>query len=263
MPPLDGPLMLAFVLAAAALLASRLRPARPGLLREPLSWITLGLVAFLAVTVWSYARLNRFNVADDAYISFQYAKNWISGHGLVFNPGERVEGYTNFLWVALVAPLWPLSGHDPELMTRAAVGLAAGLAALGLALVVLIGHRALRSRSAAALAVLLVVFDDSTLSYAATFALENHLLIVITLAGLALLLYRPRYWEWGLGASFALAGMTRPDALLWAATFFAVYAAPLFLRRGPREDSVDQAALVRVGIAFVGLFGTYFVLRAW
>jgi hypothetical protein len=29
---------------------------------------------------------------DDAYISLRYARNLIDAHGLVFNPGERVEG---------------------------------------------------------------------------------------------------------------------------------------------------------------------------
>jgi len=45
----------------------------------------------------------RFALIDDAYISFRYARNLLEGHGLVFNPGERVEGYTNFLWVMLLA----------------------------------------------------------------------------------------------------------------------------------------------------------------
>lgn len=40
---------------------------------------------------------------DDAFISFRYARNLVEGHGLVFNPGERVEGYTNFLWTVLLA----------------------------------------------------------------------------------------------------------------------------------------------------------------
>lgn len=42
-------------------------------------------------------------VQDDAYISFRYARNLVEGHGLVFNPGERVEGYTNFLWTLMMA----------------------------------------------------------------------------------------------------------------------------------------------------------------
>ena len=36
---------------------------------------------------------------DDAYISYRYARHALEGAGLVFNSGERVEGYTNFLWV--------------------------------------------------------------------------------------------------------------------------------------------------------------------
>jgi hypothetical protein len=43
-------------------------------------------------------------VKDDAYISFRYAHNLVTGNGLVFNHGERVEGFTNFLWVFVIAP---------------------------------------------------------------------------------------------------------------------------------------------------------------
>jgi arabinofuranosyltransferase len=42
---------------------------------------------------------------DDAYIGFGYVDNLVSGHGLVFNPGERVEGVTNMGWLLLLAPL--------------------------------------------------------------------------------------------------------------------------------------------------------------
>ena len=35
---------------------------------------------------------------DDAYISYRYAANYLDGHGLVYNIGERVEGFTNFGW---------------------------------------------------------------------------------------------------------------------------------------------------------------------
>ena len=33
---------------------------------------------------------------------------------LVFNPGEYVEGYTNFLWVLELAVIWRLFGIRPE-----------------------------------------------------------------------------------------------------------------------------------------------------
>jgi arabinofuranosyltransferase len=43
---------------------------------------------------------------DDAYISFRYAQNYVNGHGLVYNAGERIEGYTNFLWT-----IWLIAGR--------------------------------------------------------------------------------------------------------------------------------------------------------
>jgi len=53
-------------------------------------------------------------VGDDAYISFRYARNLIDGNGLVFNPGERVEGYTNFLWTLLMAGGLALGVHPAQ-----------------------------------------------------------------------------------------------------------------------------------------------------
>lgn len=42
---------------------------------------------------------------DDAYIILRYAKNFLSGKGLVWNVGEYVEGYTCFLWLLLISML--------------------------------------------------------------------------------------------------------------------------------------------------------------
>ena len=69
------------------------------------------------------AALFAFNVAqhsfllDDAFISFRYARNLADGYGLVWNIGERVEGYTNFLWVCLMAAGIRL-GIEPEIFSR-------------------------------------------------------------------------------------------------------------------------------------------------
>lgn len=70
-------------------------------------WAALLFLIALAIGVsraWS-----RLWLADDAFISFRYAQNLIEGHGLVFNVGERVEGYTNFLWTILLSALMNLS----------------------------------------------------------------------------------------------------------------------------------------------------------
>ncbi len=64
--------------------------------------LRLGLCLLLASAFALLAWKLRF-VQDDAFISFRYARNWVDGLGLVFNPGERVQGYTNFLWVLMSA----------------------------------------------------------------------------------------------------------------------------------------------------------------
>lgn len=58
---------------------------------------------FFVATGVILAVLRRF-IQDDAYISFRYARNLADGLGLVWNAGEYVEGYTNFLWTLLLAP---------------------------------------------------------------------------------------------------------------------------------------------------------------
>jgi arabinofuranosyltransferase len=40
---------------------------------------------------------------DDAYIFYRYASNWAAGHGLVYNIGEYVEGYSSLLWTLMLA----------------------------------------------------------------------------------------------------------------------------------------------------------------
>lgn len=42
-------------------------------------------------------------LCDDAMISMRYARNLANGFGLVWNQGERIEGYTNFLWTTYMA----------------------------------------------------------------------------------------------------------------------------------------------------------------
>jgi hypothetical protein len=65
----------------------------------------LTAVALVAVAVvWAAWRAyGLWWCTDDAYISFRYARNLVDGLGLVYNAGERVEGFTNPLWTLWVA----------------------------------------------------------------------------------------------------------------------------------------------------------------
>ena len=86
-----------------------------------------GIVVALSAAGCAYAW--DAQLIDDAFIFFRYAGNLVAGHGLVFNPGERVEGYTSLLWVVLLAgTTW--AGIDPEFASRAAGAVFATLAAV-------------------------------------------------------------------------------------------------------------------------------------
>lgn len=68
----------------------------------------------LIITSWAILDVWKLRwVCDDAFISFRYAHNFARGLGLVYNQGERVEGYTNFLWTIIIAP-WIGAGLDPR-----------------------------------------------------------------------------------------------------------------------------------------------------
>lgn len=68
---------------------------------------------------------------DDAFITLRYAENLVAGEGLVFNPGQRVEGYSNLAWVLLAAAA-KRAGADPLVMVRLA-GITSGVICLLLA----------------------------------------------------------------------------------------------------------------------------------
>ena len=67
-------------------------------------------------------------VAEDAFIDLRVVNHLLGGHGPVFNVGERVEAYTNPLWVALLT----LAGGAGRLFSSAPLPLEWLAAALGL-----------------------------------------------------------------------------------------------------------------------------------
>ncbi len=91
--------------------------------------LTLGVLAWFAS---SRLGEERASVADDAYITYRYARNLAWGNGIRFNLGDEVpvEGYSNFLWLLLSA-LFEVLGVDPGIGTTLVSALLSG-AAVGL-----------------------------------------------------------------------------------------------------------------------------------
>ena len=134
--------------------------------------ILLASIAVLVVLAW----WNRF-IQDDAFISFRYADNLSRGFGLVWNPGEWVEGYTNFLWTILMGAVHLLHG-DPVFWSTA-IGLAAFAGSLFLTY--RIALQVFQSDDVSLLAVILLG-TNYTFSAYATGGLETSLQALLYLA---------------------------------------------------------------------------------
>ncbi len=65
-------------------------------LRITLPLVCIGLLLLHALYYMPF-------ISDDALISLRYAHRLIQGHGLTWTEGHPVEGYSNLLWVLLVA----------------------------------------------------------------------------------------------------------------------------------------------------------------
>ena len=68
--------------------------------RRPLA---VAVLAVCALALLLHARSYLPFMVDDAFISMRYSWRLLHGHGLTWTDGERVEGYSNLLWVLLLA----------------------------------------------------------------------------------------------------------------------------------------------------------------
>lgn len=119
-------------------------------------------------------------VVDDAFITFRYARNWADGHGIVFNPGERVEGYTNFLWMSVMALVIRI-GVEPVAAARC-LGIVAGAVLIGLVYFFL--RRRLRKSSLALLGPLALAASGPLALWSGA-GLETALFSLLAFSGVA------------------------------------------------------------------------------
>jgi len=197
----------------------------------------------LAVVIVFLVHLEAWRfLCDDAYISFRYARNLAEFGELVFNvqPLERVEGYTNFLFVLILAG-GQLVGVAPDVLAPW-LNLAGGLAILILATRCM---RAFRTSFGAERTDGSYLVQD--LIPASFLALQPEFVVwssggLETSVGVALGLAAIAAWLSGsmksAAAWAALAGLCRPDTLLWIAAFGLAW----LLFAGLQQRFVDRRA---------------------
>ena len=211
----------------------------------------------LAALAWR----NRF-IQDDAFISFNYAAHLVSGAGLTWLPGERVEGYTNFLWTIIMSVPIAL-GIDPVRFSQVlGIGLFVGtLLMTGRLAATLLGSRPL------ALLTVWLVGTNYTFSAYATGGLETQLQTFLVVTALAVAYRMPAVDDrhtlrlLGLSLLCAAALLTRLDSAIPVAVLGVVLLLRLIREtRGPRVAAalaLVLPALIIVAIWFAWRLSYY------
>jgi hypothetical protein len=224
---------------------------------------TASLIAQQTVTT---SRGLYFVLEDDAMIAMTYARNLAHGHGLIFGPGPRVEGFTNFLWVVWMAFLHVL--RIPTADTSLAVMVSNILidAAIAFVLVRLVGHL-LDDRRAKVAVVILFLFAQRL-----DFLLWAIKGFETSLVALALLVSIERAIKTGVTKAPAIGGwlvativlfLARGDTLpLVAASALSMGVALAICDRGSRRRFVAAVGGL-LGVIVIGFVARRLYYGAW
>ncbi len=223
-------------------------------MKQKLLVVTIFLFCGAAVAgIWSIRESGptvHVKGTDDAYISYRYARNLVEGQGLVYNPGERVEGYSNFLFVLLSALL--LLRVDPDAIYPAVCLLNLGF--LLLALILFQGHCERSFKPAAANCAAVLLGLSPLLWIWTASGMETTLVVCLQIAlWVALERVEDRRsgeYFWALILVMTLCILVRADGML----FVLLGLGYLFLRGRTR-------LAVRVTAAILPLLAGYFLWR--
>jgi arabinofuranosyltransferase len=223
--------------------------------------VALALLVFISMGMLAlqYARVAENYMTDDAFISFRYAANLAEGHGIVWNIGDRVEGYTNFGWILALA-LGIKLGLEP-VMSSQVLGFLASAETFALLPLVAAHLRPVRTTDWW----LIVIGASAALALNTGFSvwtfagLETTACAFFVTAGIALHLWEEKddrrpFWS---SLVFVAAAMLRPDmVVIWAVTVF--FKTLRLVSRGWRSRLAGFALWVAL---FVGLYGGYWLWR--
>jgi hypothetical protein len=169
------------------------------------------LLGLLIPGAWLVASMlkERSLTIDDAYISFRYARNLANGLGLVYNAGDRIEGFTNLLWTLMSAAAIGV-GADPVAVSK----IIGGAAALGTLVVTYRLSQRLKPLDGWPCLATWFLASSVLFSAYAVVGLETSFFVFLIVLGLERMtdeLERPQAFPWS-SIPFALAALTRPEA---------------------------------------------------
>jgi len=224
-----------------------------------------GLAILIPLLLYSFLALQLIGwVIDDAGISYAYARNLGSGAGLVSQPGmPPVEGYSNFLWVLVLSPLFTLGIFDPYYAPKAMNLIFVGLTFL-------FTQKSLQRVSGSSFFVplyaLLFIATNASFVIWTTSGLENALYAALISCTLYLLLKYvsddiPSFQNAGkIGALVGLVALTRPDGAIYVLSLPMILVTTFRVRNRATFVEAFKAVLGYLS-ALTLLLGSYFLFR--
>lgn len=199
---------------------------------------------------------------DDAFITFRYSSNLADGLGPTWNSEGHVEGYTNFLWMALLAGLAKV-GFDIVVAAQTLGFVFAGVAAFATYRIWKLwadedGSDSIANPVIFAIVLLGLALNSSVAFWPAS-GMETPLFMALLTSG-AYLHLRERRTQgppWS-AIVFAALAMTRPEGLI-------VVAITGLFKLLALKDSNDRSralgSLLLWSAIFLSLYGSYFLWR--
>lgn len=204
-----------------------------------------------------------FWICDDAFISFRYAAQLLEGNGLVFNAGERVEGYTNFLWVLEVALLGALG--VPMAAASVVLSAAATLGTLWLTVQLAKSTPFPSTRPLVSIAALLLLATNRNFAMWTTSGLETRQFTFLVLLAIWLARRAASGSSSWISVSLALAAteLTRPEGALVAVSVGAWALWQLWAREQPRARPLLELILPCAAIVAAHYIGRRLYYGDW
>ena len=228
-------------------------PAPPARASQDVARGVYWLMGLVLVAAGFYAANLLRWYGDDIFITLRYVQHWLEGHGIVYNPGERVEGYTHFLWLVLLA-LGGWLGADP-LTVSLNLGLLSMVGVLAIYLWQSWRVQRRHLRWAVPVTALALVFHFHFREWA-TGGLET-MFFTLLVSAVPLVLFAVRWPRrrrlWVAGLLHAALFLTRPDGALFSLVVNGLLLAEWWLRQRPWKQVLIDLVTMNLPTALIVL----------
>ena len=170
-----------------------------------------GAVCLVLILGWTWAFYGP-HIIDDAYITFRFAKNIAQGQGIVYNPGEKIQGSSSPLFMVILGLCGALGLPIPS------AALFLGILANLCIIVLLVCAGILMKREAAGWLAAMILSTQFIWVIIFVSGMETMAYALVIL--LALLAVSEEKWSW-IGPLSAIACLLRYDGLILAICVFA------------------------------------------